>query len=291
MTRAPVFKDTVAIFAWFAVLMGMAILARVPLGHMADPTDLSYVARPEWYFLFLFQFFKWFEGPLKVLGAVILPMLAIVALILVPFIDRGKMKSVRRRWGAIGLAALAAIFWGGLTARAVVTTPESHEMDMSLVQPWQEISAGNLASIGFFRKAQCGSCHALGKSGAGPGFALRPSPRRPVGLEEHITKVEIRRGRWRTGSKRCWAGLRCRAQRPSSRRLAERSAERSGGRADLPGQRLRELPQAERRRRRTGSGAQRCGRAPRPFLDRAAFRRSAEVFARLHHAPIPVQAR
>jgi ubiquinol-cytochrome c reductase cytochrome b subunit len=179
-------KDTVAIFGWFAVLMGMAILARVPLGHMADPTDLSYIPRPEWYFLFLFQFLKWFEGPLEVVGAVILPTLAIVALMLVPFIDRGKMKTVRRRGGAIGLTALAAIFWGGLTARAVSTTPESREMDMSLVKPWQEISAGNMASIGFFRKAQCGSCHVLGKPGAGPDLTLAPSSRPAAWLEEHI---------------------------------------------------------------------------------------------------------
>ena len=184
--RAPVFKDTVAIFAWLAVLMGMAILARVPLGHMADPTDSSYIPRPEWYFLFLFQFLKWFDGPLKVVAAVILPALAIVALILVPFIDRGKMKTVRRRWGAIGLVALAAIFWGGLTARAVATIPQSHEMDMSSVQAWQEISAGNMASIGFFRKAQCGSCHVLGRSGAGPDLTLMPSSRPAVWVEEHI---------------------------------------------------------------------------------------------------------
>src|SRR6185369_2484431 len=126
-------KDTIAIFAWFVVLMGMALMARVPLGHLADPTDLSYIPRPEWYFLFLFQFLKWFEGPLEVVGAVILPTLAIVALLLVPFIDRGKMKLVRQRMGAISLVVLAAIFWGGLTARAVATTPETREMDMSLV--------------------------------------------------------------------------------------------------------------------------------------------------------------
>ncbi len=182
----PVLKDTLAVFGWFAVLMGMAILARLPLGHLADLTDLSYVARPQWYFLFLFQFVKWFDGPLKVVGAVILPTLAIVALILVPFIDRSKMKTVRRRWGAIGLAALAAIFWGGLTARAVATTPESREMDMSLVKPWQEISAGDLASIGFFRKAQCGSCHVPGKAGTGPDLTLAPSSRPANWLEEHI---------------------------------------------------------------------------------------------------------
>src|SRR5258706_16097514 len=50
----PVLKDTLAVFGWFGVLMGMAALARVPLGHIADPTDLSYVPRPALYFLFLF---------------------------------------------------------------------------------------------------------------------------------------------------------------------------------------------------------------------------------------------
>ena len=179
-------KDTVAIFGWFAVLMGMALLARVPLGHLADPTDLSYIPRPEWYFLFLFQFLKGFEGPLEVVGAVIIPTLAIIALLLVPFIDRGKMKMVRRRTGAVGLVILAAIFWGGLTERAVATTPETREMDMSLVQPWQEISAGNMASIGYFRKAQCASCHTLGKSGAAPDLTIAPSARPMDWLEEHI---------------------------------------------------------------------------------------------------------
>jgi len=179
-------KDTVAIFGWFAVLTGMALLARVPLGHLADPTDLSYIPRPEWYFLFLFQFLKWFEGPLEVVGAVIIPTLAIVALMLVPFIDRGKMKMVRQRTGAIGLVVLAAIFWGGLTERAVATTPETREMDMSLVQPWQEISAGNMASIGYFRKAQCASCHVLGKSGTAPDLTIAPSSRPMDWLQDHI---------------------------------------------------------------------------------------------------------
>jgi ubiquinol-cytochrome c reductase cytochrome b subunit len=179
-------KDTVAIFGWFALLIGMSILARVPLGHVADPTDLSYVPRPEWYFLFLFQFLKWFEGPLEVVGAVILPTLAVVGLLLVPFIDRGKMRLVRQRTGAIGLVLLAAIFWGGLTARGVATTPETREMDMSLVEPWQEISAASMASIGFFRRAQCGSCHELGQSGVGPDFSAAPSSRPPSWLEEHM---------------------------------------------------------------------------------------------------------
>src|SRR5580692_281422 len=179
-------KDAVAMFVWFAVLMGMAALARVPLGNVADPTDLSYVPRPEWYFLFLFQFLKWFEGPLEVVGAVILPTLAIVGLILVPFIDRSRMRMVRQRTGAIGLVLLGLIFWGGLTARAVATTPESREMDMSLVEPWQEVPAETLTSIGYFRKAQCASCHTLGAPGAGPDLTAARSAKAADWIEEHI---------------------------------------------------------------------------------------------------------
>jgi ubiquinol-cytochrome c reductase cytochrome b subunit len=179
-------KDAVAMFVWFAVLMGMAALARVPLGHVADPTDLSYVPRPEWYFLFLFQFLKWFEGPLEVVGAVILPTLAILGLVLVPFIDRSRMTKVRQRTGAIGVVLLGLIFWGGLTARAVATTPESREMDMSLVQPWQEVPAETLASIGYFRKAQCASCHTLGAPGVGPDLTAARSTKAADWIEAHI---------------------------------------------------------------------------------------------------------
>ena len=61
----------------------------------------------------------------EVVGAVILPTLAIVALLLIPFIDRGKMTRVRRRTGTKGIILLSTIFWGGLTARALATRRRS----------------------------------------------------------------------------------------------------------------------------------------------------------------------
>jgi quinol-cytochrome oxidoreductase complex cytochrome b subunit len=86
---AQVFKDTVAIFIAFAVLYTLALVARVPLEQLADPTDTAYIPRPEWYFLFLFQTLKMFPGPLEVVGSVVLPGLAVLTLILAPFLDRG----------------------------------------------------------------------------------------------------------------------------------------------------------------------------------------------------------
>jgi ubiquinol-cytochrome c reductase cytochrome b subunit len=114
-----VFKDTLATFGWFAILFAMAVAVRVPLGHVADPTDTSYIPRPEWYFLFLFQMVKAFEGPLEIVGAVVLPTLALLALFLVPFIDRGKVIRLRERTAAIAVVVLAVLGWTALTARAI----------------------------------------------------------------------------------------------------------------------------------------------------------------------------
>ena len=91
---------------------------------LADPTDTSYIPRPEWYFLFLFQTLKLFNGPLEVVGSVVLPGLAVLALILVPFIDRSRMVKVTRRTVAMAFVVLAAIGWGGLTAAAVMIHSE-----------------------------------------------------------------------------------------------------------------------------------------------------------------------
>jgi mono/diheme cytochrome c family protein len=164
-----VFKDTVAIFIAFAILFTLAVAARVPLEQLADPTDTTYTPRPEWYFLFLFQTLKLLTGPLEVVGSVVLPGLAVLALILVPFIDRGQMIKVTRRTVAAGVVVLAAIGWTGLTAAAVLTTPPSagvEQIDYSAPTDWMQLSAEEMAGIGYFRQENCISCHAIGGHGS-----------------------------------------------------------------------------------------------------------------------------
>ena len=162
------FRDTVAIFIAFAVLFTMAVAARVPLEQLADPTDTSYTPRPEWYFLFLFQTLKLFTGPLEVVGAVVLPGLAILAIILVPFVDRGQMMRVSRRFVAMAFVVMAAIGWTGLTAAAVMSTPkEAREVavDYSAPTDWMQLTPEEMAGVAHFRQENCISCHQIGENG------------------------------------------------------------------------------------------------------------------------------
>jgi ubiquinol-cytochrome c reductase cytochrome b subunit len=167
-----VFKDTVAVGVIFAVLFLMAVAVRVPLEQLADPTDTAYTPRPEWYFLFLFQTLKLFSGPLEVVGSVVLPGLAVLALILVPFIDRTRMVKVTRRFAAGAFVLLAAIGWGGLTAAAVLTTPKEAQtevVDYSAPTDWLQLSPEEMAGVAYFRKENCIACHVVGEHGTAVG--------------------------------------------------------------------------------------------------------------------------
>jgi cbb3-type cytochrome oxidase cytochrome c subunit len=91
-----------------------------------------------------------------------------LALITVPFLDRGRMVKVTRRTFAIGVVALAAIGWAGLTATAVATTPRPQppaEIDYSAPTDWMQLSPEEMAGVAYFRQERCTSCHAVGDDG------------------------------------------------------------------------------------------------------------------------------
>jgi ubiquinol-cytochrome c reductase cytochrome b subunit len=181
-----VFKDTVAIFIAFAILFTMAVAVHVPLEQMADPTDTSYIPRPEWYFLFLFQFLKLFNGPLEVIGAVVLPGVAVLTLFLVPFIDRGVMMKVTKRTFAIAVVVLALVGWSGLTMAAVKSTPpQEASVDFSYNTDWMMLPPAKLAVLkspetpafavkgaAIYEANHCSVCHAVNGFGGKLGPAL-----------------------------------------------------------------------------------------------------------------------
>jgi len=162
------FHDVVAIFIAFLALFLAAALIDVPLERMADPTDTTYVPRPEWYFLFLFQSLKFFHGPFEVVGSVGLPTVAILAMLAIPFIDRGRMRKLTERTAAIAVAILTIAGWSSLTLAAVASTPAS------LTSPPPTALDSKLVAKGavLYVKAGCDSCHQVNGVGGHIGPAL-----------------------------------------------------------------------------------------------------------------------
>ena len=109
------FEDSVAILILFSILVVMALFVPVPTEAIADPTDASYDPRPEWYFLFLFQLLKYFEGSLEVVGTFVIPTLAILLLFLVPFLARKERLPIRKRPVALAITCISVLTLVSLT--------------------------------------------------------------------------------------------------------------------------------------------------------------------------------
>ncbi len=90
-------KDAVACLAVLAAVLFLCLYhgagphGGAELGAPADPTENYSAARPEWYFLFLFQFLKLFPGESEIIGAMIIPGAVMGMLALMPLIGRWKL--------------------------------------------------------------------------------------------------------------------------------------------------------------------------------------------------------
>jgi ubiquinol-cytochrome c reductase cytochrome b subunit len=87
-----VLRDSVACLVVMATVLALVLWnGGADLGSPANPTEPYAAARPEWYFLFLFQLLKYFPAGWEVVGAQIIPGLAVGLVAAMPFIGNWRL--------------------------------------------------------------------------------------------------------------------------------------------------------------------------------------------------------
>ena len=76
-------------------LGALALAVPVELGPEADSADARFLPRPEWYYVPVFQWLKYWEGSLAVVGIVVIPAVLACLFAGLPFLDR---RAERRPW-------------------------------------------------------------------------------------------------------------------------------------------------------------------------------------------------
>lgn len=154
-----IYKDLLVSFAIFLFLVGLAIFVGVANEPPADPNDSAYIPRPEWYFLFLFQMLKYFPGRIEWIGTTILPAIAVIALLLLPFYDRSPFRHWSKRKLAVSVMSIIVIGIVALTIVAAASTPPQEETTIATTLPEKILLGQDLYSV------QCVECH--GSEGEG----------------------------------------------------------------------------------------------------------------------------
>lgn len=127
-----IFKDAVVSLSVFILLILLATFVGVAGEPKADPSDTSYLPRPEWYFLFLFKFLALYGqipviGKIEWLATVLVPSAAIGLLLFLPFIDRNQDRYYAKRAMPLGIMAIIVVDMVMLTLMANYPTVAPEE--------------------------------------------------------------------------------------------------------------------------------------------------------------------
>lgn len=186
----------------FALLLIIALgfwayFVPAELGPKANPADTQYLPRPEWYYLPIFQWLKYWSGSTAVIGILVIPTIIAVLFVALPFIDRRLERRPWKRPLAVGTfaAVFVALVWlGALSYRddhrdpgvAAQLAKQREETEQFVRTPFEPETAGSslaaanvaladpLAAQGkkLFEAKTCNACHGDGGVGTPAGAKL-----------------------------------------------------------------------------------------------------------------------
>jgi len=187
------FKDMVTASAVVFILITLCVFFPPDFTGPADPSNTTYLPKPEWAFLFLYEALKYFEGPWEPVGAAGVPAVLIGLLALLPFIDRSPERNpMLRPFAMICLAVYAGLIavltimgylspgFAGVSAASGPSSPpaavssEEHPLTGEKSLPASNAPEGLHASPGaeLFRSQGCTGCHSVQGKGGNIGPAL-----------------------------------------------------------------------------------------------------------------------
>ena len=106
-----------------AALGVLSYVAPVEVGPRANPAEAQYLPRPEWYYVPVFQWLKYWQGSNAFFGVVIVPSVVAALFVGLPFIDR---RLERRPWKRpLAVSVFLAAFLS-LVALGIVSYREDH---------------------------------------------------------------------------------------------------------------------------------------------------------------------
>src|ERR1700720_527189 len=182
------------------LIAGLGLLcffAPMQLGPPANPADAQYIPRPEWYYLPIFQWLKYWHGAASILGVLVIPTVLVLAVVALPFFDRSIERRPWKRPVAMGAYVFVLFALVGLGLRsqyldkhdagvAQQLAKQRSEEEEYMRKPFEpELSAASLAAVNvaladplaakgktIFEAQSCNSCHGDGGVGTAAAPAL-----------------------------------------------------------------------------------------------------------------------
>lgn len=158
---------------------------------------MQYIPRPEWYYLSIFQWLKYWHGAASIIGILVIPTILVFAVLAVPFLDRSIERRPWKRPVATGAYVFLMCSLVGLSLRSEYVDKHDKAVSQQLAKqqaaedaymqkPFEpELSSASLAAANVtlsdplaakgktvFQAQSCNACHGDGGVGTAAAPAL-----------------------------------------------------------------------------------------------------------------------
>jgi quinol-cytochrome oxidoreductase complex cytochrome b subunit len=164
-------RSAVVFCAVLLVLIVLSVVGSIPREQIAGTVIESYLPRPEWYYMWLFQLLTYFSGVWETVGSLAIPIIGVALLFAVPFLGRQRALGLAQRplAMAFGVTAIIGIIYLSLMGFAGVR-PYGEIIPV----PQRQLAAGEVRGLSIFVDRECAYCHQIqGRGGhrTGPDLA------------------------------------------------------------------------------------------------------------------------
>ena len=161
------FKSAIAFVIVISVVLLLAVVGNVPLEDKVGTIDDSYLPRPEWYDMWLFQLLTFFSGSGEVVGSLALPIVGILILFLMPWLNRSDLRGLAICCWQPPPERHASSVWFISPSWGLPVPPSTGR---SFLSSDRQLNASEKAGLRLFADRECAYCHNInGRGGRNQG--------------------------------------------------------------------------------------------------------------------------
>jgi len=176
------FKSAIAFSIVFSGIVLLSIFVDPPREDIAMTPDPTYLPRPEWYFMWLFQLLTYFSGKAELFAGLAIPIGGVLLLVFLPFLSRTGLRSPADR--PIATAVLMMILMGVVYLN-LMGVAGSKPYGQVVVLPDRKLSPAEVKGVEVWVERDCAYCHRIMGRGA---LATREGPDLSNVIAKHRTK-------------------------------------------------------------------------------------------------------
>lgn len=180
-------RSSVVFIAVFGIIILLSLFAEIPKEEIAGTVDESYLPRPEWYYMWLFQLLTYFSGSTEIIGSIVVPTIGVLLLFALPFLEKSNFLGTANRplATATGVTSIICIVYLTLNGFA-----GARPYGDTILVPDRSLTQKEELGLQVYVKQECAYCHHIQGQGGrrvGPDMAnIKAKDRTPEYLMAFI---------------------------------------------------------------------------------------------------------